>query len=269
MSRGFIIPAQNTDSVDYVRCAQALAISIRRVMPEADITLLTSDIFIMPKVASLFNHIIELPEGDLAPDSNWKLINDCQVYKASPYDYTIKLEADMFIPRSIEHWWDILAPRDLVVSSTIRNYKGEISTDRSYRKFIDDNGLPDCYNAITYFKKSDTAKEFFDVVRNIFDNWSIYKSMLKCNANEPATTDWAYALAAHIIGKENVLLPGFEEMSMVHMKRHINSLPTDNWTDTLVYECQPEVFRVHTYPQVYPFHYHIKEFSDILIRAYK
>ena len=41
--------------------------------------------------------VIKLPYGDQAPDSDWKLVNDWQVYEASPYEYTIKLEADMYM----------------------------------------------------------------------------------------------------------------------------------------------------------------------------
>jgi hypothetical protein len=175
----------------------------------------------------------------------------------------------MFIPRSIEHWWDILSINDVVVSNKIRNFKGEISNVRVYRRFIDDNELPDCYNAITYFKKSDTAKQFFDIVRNVFENWEQYKAILKCNPQEEVSTDWAYALACHIVGVEKTMLPKFDELSMVHMKQFVNEVPSEDWTNTLVYELLPDTIRINTYPQYYPFHYHVKSFSDKILESYK
>jgi hypothetical protein len=241
--------AQDTENTSYTRCAETLKKSIQRVMPEADVTIITTDM---------------LPYGDLSTDSDWKLINDWQVYEASPYDYTIKLEADMYIPRNIEHWWDVLKDRDLVVSKTIRNYKQEISKIRVYRKFIDDNKLPNVYNAITYFKKSEVATEFFNLVRDIFTNWIEYKKILKCSPEEIVTTDWVYAIACHIMGEEKTTMPNFTEMSMVHMKPYINNIPTENWTDTLIYECLPDQLRIQTFPQQYPFHYHVKNFCDKL-----
>jgi hypothetical protein len=177
--------AQNTEKTSYTKCAETLKKSILRVMPDANVTIITTEM---------------LPHGDQAKDSDWKLINDWQVYEASPYDYTIKLEADMYVPRNIDHWWDVLKDRDVVVSSTIRNFKQQISDVRVYRRFIDDNDLPDVYNAITYFKKSDTAQEFFNLVKEIFTNWEEYKKILKCNPDELATTYWFYSLASHIIG---------------------------------------------------------------------
>lgn len=247
MNKGFVIMAQDTEKTSYTKCAKTLRKSILRVMPNANVTIITTDM---------------LPYGDLAPNSDWKLINDWQVYEASPYDYTIKLEADMYIPRNIDHWWDVLKDRDVVVSQTIRNFKQEISDVRVYRRFIDENNLPDVYNAITYFKKSDTAKYFFYLVKEIFNNWSEYKKILKCSPNEVVTTDWVYAIASHILGVEKTTLPTFNEMSMVHMKQFINNHPTENWTDTFIYECLPDQIRIQTIPQVYPLHYHVKTFCD-------
>jgi hypothetical protein len=251
MTRGFVIMAQGDD---YVKCANLLKASINRVMPKASITIITTEM---------------LPHGDQAPNTNWKLQNDWQVYEASPYDETIKLEADMYIPRNIDHWWEVLSQQDVVVSSLIRNFKQEISDVRMYRRFIDDNNLPDAYNAITYFKKSDTAKHFFEIVKDVFENWNEYKGMLKCNPQEIATTDWAYAIACHIIGIEKTMLPTFTEMSMIHMKQYINGTATENWTDTFIYECLPNQIRVQTIPQQYPFHYHIKNFCDKIAESIK
>jgi hypothetical protein len=174
----------------------------------------------------------------------------------------------MIIPRSIEHWWEILNVNDVVVSTKIRNFKGELSDIRVYRKFIDENMLPDTYNSITYFKKSETAKLFYTIVRDIFENWEEYKSIIKCNPNEEVSTDWVYAMACHIVGVEKTTLPNFDEMSMIHMKQYVNGIPSEDWTKTLVYEVLPKLIRINTYPQEYPFHYHIKTFSDKILESY-
>ena len=237
--------AQDTETTSYTKCAETLKKSILRVMPDANVTIITTDM---------------LPHGDLGG-----FANDWQVYEASPYDYTIKLEADMYIPRNIDHWWDVLKHRDIVVSSTIRNFMQEISDVRVYRRFIDDNNLPDVYNAITYFKKSDVANQFFSIVKDIFENWDEYKKILKCNQTELVTTDWVYSIACHIMGVEKTTLPAFTEMSMVHMKAFVNNNVTENWTDTFVYECLPDQIRVQTVPQQYPFHYHVKNFCDKIV----
>lgn len=253
MSRGYVIMAQNTAAVDYVKCAKQLEKSIKRVMPDANVTIITSE---------------DLPYGDLDPDSDWKLINDWQVYEASPYDETIKIEADMLITRNIDHWWDTLAINDVVVATTIRDFLGVESESRIYRKFIDDNHLPNCYNALTYFKKSDFSKQFFTVVRDVFENWNDYIQMMKCNLDEKVSTDWAYSIACHIMGVEHTTLPSFKEFSMVHMKQYINNLSNEDWTKELVCEFDGNNIRINTRPQVYPLHYHVKDFSSTIENYY-
>ncbi len=229
-------------------------------MPESNITLISDN----QSDCSAFDNIVALPYGDLAPTSNWKLINDWQVYEASPYDYTIKLEADMIVPSNIDYYWDAFKDRDLVVSTDIRNYRGDIVKDVYYRQFIINNNLPNCYNALTYFRKSELAKQFFELVKDIFKNWEQYKLILKCKSTEEVSTDWAYSIACHILGIENTTMNSYDKFTMVHMKQMINDLATNDWTQELVTEFTENGFRINTFVQKHPFHYHVKDFNKVV-----
>jgi hypothetical protein len=259
--KGFVISAQNTRNVNYLECAEALALNLKQVMPDCNITLISNDI----SMCNAFDNVVELPYGDLAMDSDWKLINDWQVYEASPYDYTIKLEADMYIPNDISYLFDMLDTKDVLVCTNIRDYRGNISSVRAYRQFIDDNKLPDVYNAITCFKKSETAESFFRIVKDVFENWDKYRKTFICNNDEPATTDWAYSIACCILGVENTTIPNL--ISMVHMKQYINNTFTEDWTKEFIYEFG-KTLKIQTFPQKYPVHYHIKGFGKIMKEHY-
>ena len=251
--RGYLIPAIDTDSVDYLSCAIQLARSIRQWHPDANISVLSVKRCSDP----VFDHVIPLPHGDLGGYAN-----DCQVFYASPYRQTIKLEADMFIPNDISWWFDVLKERDLVIATTIRDHANKISKNRFYRKFIDANVLPDTYNAITYFKKSDIAKQFYAIVADVFVNWNTYKEIYTLSSE--ASTDEAYAIAASIIGIEHAIMPTFTEMSMIHMKNFILNTELEDWTNELMYEFTEDNFKIDTIPQLYPVHYHIKSFAHVL-----
>jgi hypothetical protein len=259
MNRGFVIIAENTVDTDYVSCAETLAQSFKETMPNESITLITTSV----TGSKYFDNVVTLPYGDMDPMSAWKLNNDWQVYEASPYEYTIKLEADMVIPRNVDYWWDILKQRDVVISSNIRNFHNELSFVKYYRSFITTNNLPDVYNALTYFRKSQLAEQFFNIVKTIFIDWEEFTKTLKCNTDEIATTDWVYSLACHILGVENTTLPNFTEFSMIHMKPFINDLIIEDWTTELIYELNP-VLKIGSIVQEYPFHYHIKNFNNVL-----
>ena len=234
--RGYLIPAIDTESVDYLSCARQLAESIRQWHPEANITILTREM---------------LPNGDQGG-----FANDWQCFAASPYRQTIKLEADMVIASSIDHWWTMFEHRDLVISTGARDFYDQPATSRYYRKVFDANHLPDVYNAITYWRVSQTAQEFFRLVRNIFENWTEYKTLLKF-PDEVPSTDLVYAMAAQITGPELVTMPFASYPQIVHMKRHMIATHTANWTQELVWENNP--LRFNTVAQWGAVHYHQKD----------
>lgn len=234
--RGYVIPAIGDE---YVRCAEQLRTSILDFHPGANITIVDKDM---------------LPHGDLNGYAN-----DWQMFLASPYRQTIKLEADMICTSSIDHWWTLFEQRDVVISQGARTFYNEPATSRYYRKIFDNNNLPDVYNAITYWRLSKTAKDFFGLIRNIFEQWNSYRALLKF-PDELPTTDVVYAMAAVIMGPEQVTLPAGLGPTIVHMKRYINPLQGDDWTQELVWENNP--FRINTVAQSGLVHYHIKEWSN-------
>lgn len=236
--RGYLIPAINSGGIDYVACAEQLADSIRAWHPAANITILTREM---------------LPHGDLGG-----FANDWQCFAASPYRQTIKLEADMYAASPVDHWWTLFEQRDVVISQGCRNIYNQPGTDRTYRRLFDQNNLPDVYNAITYWRFSREAKEFFDLVRQIFENWNQFKTLLKF-PDESATTDVVYAMAAVILGVDRVTLPVGLGPQIVHMKRGLQPTATDNWTEELVWENIDPGLRIQTVAQAGFFHYHIKD----------
>ena len=235
---GYLIPAVGEV---YVNCANKLKDSILQWHPTANVTVLTEDM---------------LPYGNLGG-----FANDWQCYTASPYQHTIKLEADMWCAGPIDHWWGLLSARDVVISQGCRDFYDNPGKSRFYRKIFDNNALPDVYNAITYWKVSNTAEEFFKIVRDIFENWEKYKTLLKF-PDETATTDVVYAMAAVVMGIENVTLPPGLGPTIVHMKKHMIPITSDDWSKDLVYEKTNPGVRINTVAQWGLVHYYVKELAD-------
>jgi hypothetical protein len=238
-------------------------------MPNEFVTLLT-DIAGMAIVTerannsrAVYDTVFAFPSTTNENDP-FKIENDLLVYEMSPYEYTIKLEADMFVPHDISWWFDVLKDRDVAVCSTIRDYNNRISDSRFYRRVLDANLLPDTYNAITYFKKSDAAKQFFATARQVYNNWAEFQEVYALNQEEPPSTDEVYAIAAEIIGREHVVMPLFTEMSMIHMKSMITGTALEEWPNQITHELCVDNFKLDTIPQLYPVHYHVKSFADVL-----
>lgn len=249
--RGFVILAANTADTNYVDCATRLANSVRK-WSQYPVAIVTNDA--VPD--NTFDHVCAWP---YPLDSN-AFANDWQCFHASPFRQTIKLEADMLIVSKIDHWWDMLQHQDLVISTGARDYRDQVSNVRHYRRVFDANHLPDVYNAVTYWRLSRTAQEFFSTVRAIFQDWAQFKTLLKF-PDEVPSTDLVYAMAAQIVGPDLVTQPWAEYPRIVHMRQHIVQSQTADWTQEFVWEWDQQHLRINTVAQHGAFHYHVKTWN--------
>jgi hypothetical protein len=167
----------------------------------------------------------------------------------------------MIVAGPVDHWWTLFEKRDIVISQGCRNFYDQAGKTREYRRIFDTNNLPDVYNAITYWRRSHTAKEFFDTVHNIFDYWPEYKTLLKFPEEMPST-DVVYAIAATIMGPERVTLPPGYGPTIVHMKKGMIPTSSEDWRDELVYEFTKPGLRINTIAQWGLVHYHMKDFGN-------
>ena len=248
--QGYVIVACNSTTVDYVECARSLAQTLKTHNPAAEVCLVTDSEYRDP----VFDHVRYITNAN--PANPYE--NDWQAFYQTPFRETIKLEADMWIASNIDHWWDMFRHRDLVISTGCRTWRDQDSHNRRYRKIFDDNNLPDVYNAITYWRLSQTAQEFFVLIRNIFAHWAEYRKLLKFPEEQPST-DVVYAMAAQIMGPESVTLPFATYPKMVHMKQHHAGTRTEDWTQELVWEYHNNQLRIQTHAQWGAFHYHVKQ----------
>jgi hypothetical protein len=252
-SQGYVIPAVNSAQVDYISCARTLARSLRHWHPDVEICLLTDKEITDP----LFDYVRVLPHGD---QGGWA--NDWQVFEASPFHETVKLEADMIVSGPIDHWWTMFRHKDVFLSHGCLDYQGQQSLNRTYRRVFDANGLLDVYNAVTYWRHSKLAMDFFATVRNIFQHWDIVKTTMKQAQDEPASTDLVYAVAADVLGRDNFYIPQTVCPRIVHMKPAILGTRSQDWTKELVWELVDGEFRINGFAQSGLVHYHLKHLAQ-------
>ena len=235
MSKGFCLLAQNNNDTNYVRQAYALALSLHKFNKDQKISLITNDD--VPKEwKEPFDEIISIPWTDSAETSEWKIENRWKIYHASPYEQTIVLEADMLFTQNIEHWWEELSKRDLFFTSNVRTYRGDIVTSRYYRKTFDANDLPNLYSALHYFRKGDTAKEFYTLLELIVNNWELfYTKFAKEEYQKWCSIDLCCAIASKILDNEKEITDPNSFITFTHMKTHAQNwqLVPEKWTNAI------------------------------------
>jgi len=140
VSKGFLIFAQNTDTVDYISQAYALALSIKYSQKSVtDISLVTTN-DIPEKYKGVFDKIIPTPWSENTSESRYATEHRWKLYHVTPYDETIVLDSDMLLLEDITTWWEYCSNYDLKFCSRIKNYKLETVQDTFHRKtFISGN----------------------------------------------------------------------------------------------------------------------------------
>ena len=271
MSRGFFTIAQGKE---YQRMAYAAALSLKISQPEEfsklSIGVTKEELAnVDSKYLEVFDNVVEIPWKDHAAKSSWKLENEWKSIYMTPYDETIKLDADMLFPSDISGWWDLLSQSEGVFCTEAMTYRGEVISSDYYRKTFTESELPNVYTAMFYFKKTDANFELFRLAEDIFNNWEkfFYEFLQPEHRPRFVSTDVVFALAAKILDYGSLnKTPHLSIPTFVHMKSQLQKWPDDqymieDWTKIVrSYYGRDCSLIVGNYKQELPFHYHVKTF---------
>jgi hypothetical protein len=258
VSKGFLVLAQNTESVNYIEQAYALALSIKATQNlVTELSLVTND-SVPSKYRAVFDKIIPIPFGDTANISRFRAENRWKLYHASPYHETIVLDTDMLMLEDISTWWDYCSNYNLRFCSRIKNYKHEVVTDIVHRKAFTLNNLSNPYVALHYFKKSPESLEFYKVLEFVVNNWEwCWTKFAPENYQNWLSMDLAIAVAIEITGSHEEVLDVLNPMEFIHMKPLLQNWndSIESWQDRVSYNFDNKELTVGNIKQYKLFHY--------------
>jgi hypothetical protein len=225
MNFGYLLIVSSHQSIDYLKLAYALALSIKNTQkPGYDkVALVIDDQTHLEKIKSpwVFDHIIEWNQETFWDGRSW-------MDKLSPWDATICLDVDMLFLRDYSHWVEyFLENCEIYVPNRAFTYRGEEVSSDYYRKCFTKNELPNLYSMFTFFKKESLlAKDFFELGRYIIKNSKEF-SNLYLNNHRPKIvgTDEAFALSAKILDIADDIAYDLEFPKLVHMKGNVQNWP--------------------------------------------
>lgn len=280
--RGFLTVAQNNSKVDYVRLAYALALSLKLSQKSkgaiSDLSIaVTSEKDVPEKYRWAFDRIIEIPWGDNAENSEWKLENEWKLFHITPYKETIKLDCDMLFFSDITSWWRLFEKRDVVCPTRVLNCQNQLVENTYYRPGFKENGVPTLHTAFTYFKHCDLALEWFEMAEIITHNWEkFYWEYMPVESPKILSTDTTFSLAAKLIDRvEDIVSPWEDIPSFVHAKTQLNTwgkyYTNENWNENVPFYFTPEIeCFIGPYRITKPLHYHLKHLiTDDIVKQYE
>lgn len=278
-TRGFFTMVQNNGTTDYLQLAYALALSLKTSQASVkNISIgITPGMEIPPRYEWIFDKVIEIPWGDDAFESSWKLENEWKSIHMSPYDETIKLDADMLFFNDISSWWDLMSNQDFYICNRVVDYRHNTANGTYYRQVFKENNLPNVYTAFMYFKKTPLTFELFKLAEALFVNWHVFSEICLSYKHRPPkpSTDVVFALALKLLDLDQLWYRENEYPTFVHMKTKLQG-----WKDPEMGEDwlrHIDVFindrlecKIGNHMQLYPLHYHVKSFiTDDIINAYE
>lgn len=270
MSKGYIAIAQNNPTYDYLNMTYALALSLKATQKENAICVAVDEptkALITDKHREVFDHIVDIPFGDMASPSKWKIHNKWKYPFMTPFDETIILDSDVVFTESVDHWWDHLNKRDVWACTNVKTFRNEDVTSNYYRKKFVELELPNIYSNFTYFKQSELTFEMFKMVELVMKNWNVYyDKFLKGIGQNWMSADLAYAYAIKTLDivEETCDNDIIDMPTFVHMKsqvQNINNTKIDKiWTNSITSDLSDDLeVTIGNFKQTYPVHYVEKE----------
>lgn len=225
MTFGYLLVVAEHETIDYLKLAYGLALSIKNTQKEGfdKVALVIDDKNKLNDLKSpwVFDEVIEWSEETFWDGRAW-------MDKLTPFDNTICLDVDMVFLRDYSHWAEYFIDNcDLYVANKSYTYRGEVVSGKHYRKTFDKNDLPDLYSFYTFFKKdSDISKTFFELGRQIIKNPTEFSNIFLSNYKPKIVgTDEAFALSAKILDITDEIAYPLDFPRIVHMKPMVQNWP--------------------------------------------
>ena len=259
-THGFICAAT---SPEYVKLAYMLSLSLKLTYQSGGLSIVVSNLNDVDEdMKWAFDAIVKIPQ----PEGVANFYNRSFFFEASPYDYTMALDADMVFSKNIDPWWELLDKRPVVMGTAL-TYRNKLITNRQFREVFDRARLYDAYSACFMFDKSKKSKELFELMKDLFVNWNKWRGILPTPfcLTQDATTDVSLGIATKALGLKSAYL-GWRP-KFIHLKPELQDNALDEWVDPKIclspqpysYVAERSIIEIGRIKQIYPVHYFKKE----------
>ncbi len=211
MTKGIIIFARNNENFNYAKMAVVCAGFARNNLKNFDEICLVTDAFTYSNnktiIDAAFDRVIEQDELNAIGntrlyqdtsgntiETTWKNLDRSDVYKISPYDETLVIDADYFIMSpTLDNVWGSV--NDFMINSRYRDIAGRHEQEVIY---LDDFTIPMVWATVFYFKKSEYAENLFSIIDMIRRNYKYYCALYNAQSGL-YRNDYVFAMALHIL----------------------------------------------------------------------
>lgn len=204
-SKGVVIFATNTETIDYVSIASRAEQLINHYL-NLPVTIISND-------TSTPNRRYSLDTGQF---ETWNNSRRCRAYELSPYDQTILLDSDYFI----------LDDNLLKLMDSIQDYKiirNNIYIDSAPSDALGNYSIPSLWATIVAFNRTPKSQMLFDLVARIERNYAYYRRLYNIQATN-FRNDFAFTIADNILNGYSQDTANYIPWPMLSVNNSIDSL---------------------------------------------
>lgn len=207
MSSGALMIARNNTEIDYIKQAVYNAKRIKKYL-DIPVSIITdAPETIGTRYENVFDNVIQIDNTD---DYSYKYYSDgtytlkslefkntdrVKAYELSPYDETLLLDTDYIIANDILKNCFKQNHNFLIYKDSV-----ELSGWRDVSEFdtITDVGPEFYWATCVFFRKSNTNKIFFNLLKHIAEHWPHYANLYQINSST-FRNDYVFSIAIHIM----------------------------------------------------------------------
>ena len=207
-SRGILLFAFNTKSIDYERIAQQAARLITHNLRLPGTIITDAD------VDNVFKNHKNLNQPEWRNGDRWR------AYELSPYDETLLLDSDyLMLDDSLVKLFD----QDF--DYRLQHHNQMINEVNEFRMGI--MGLPYVWATAILFRKTSRAKQLFDLVARIQRNYSYYGQLYHI-AESNFRNDYAFAIANNLLNGYDLSIGNSVPWAMLTIDKNIKAIEIKN-----------------------------------------
>ena len=230
-NKGFLYYAHNNEIINYLRLAICSALTARHQLKDFHAMVVT-DKYSLESLTEQDNELLEelfefiKVDNTVFERKNYKGImhgyenkgkhpwynrTRPNAYKDSVYDETILIDVDfIFQDNNLDKLWGSETPL-MMAQETIPLINTESAERTSWpkREMLSNFTIPLYWATVVYFQKGDFAKEFFNKVNHIHENYSYYKELYQMQG-ETYRNDNSFSIALHMMNGFIISGPEFE-----------------------------------------------------------
>ena len=228
ITKGVIVFAFNTEKWDYVAMAAYTANRAKQFLNLPTTLITNEESKPTGELATVFDQVVvvKADKNNIRDHMIWINKGRYQAYELSPYDETILLDADYVINSD-----KLLKTFDLSDTFCCHNRTEFLMYPNAPQETLSSYSYDTLWATVIMFKKSERAKQIFDTLKMVQENYSHYANIHSFIAGV-YRNDYALTIALRIVNGHSVEPSYFIPWNLVHVGK--NTSVYSNNVDTQI-----------------------------------